>query len=687
MSHLLFEDISSVLSEEYLEEKADVKAMIADFDQDALSNAIHDAIKELDPEAEVGGNLDNVTSRVVSVLMDQAPIIQNNFQREDRVVWAIKFLKFQLLCSVGSTAGTWYNGKRFTADQMSVELFKKVFSKMNFMKKLQKTQGRDSVEQEYTAFGTGGTYPPMRATVLLGALERYLETGIKAIEDFVWDPSLTYTYLKRELEGIYEDYKEQLKGWARVDEDDGDKIIIAYKPEKLYWFNLNKAYCSREQEAAGHCGNQPREFSGDNLYSLSTLKKVGKEWYRYPHVTVVLEDTGLLGEIKGRGNTTPHEKYGDKLVDLCLLPEVKGIGEARWQEEDNWTWEHFTPEQQERILDKKEDFITNGSNESVPNRWRDGEVTADQMEDWLEENVHLDYNSIIEVTSESIEIEYLADVSDIFGQMEEDIDNQIAILIAQHTDITDGKFPVAPKDFAHEMCHFLRTNASMRAAVKSFKDKLGKKVDSGEWLRRHYAKLRGHDKFLDQTIDKKFGTVLKQKEFDFIEDSEATRAAWSKVAKEAKNMDIFDTPEFEKLLLNACSAVYEMIKMEVYVPGTDVSWPRFRNADDIPFTFNSPTAIFEPYEFDDHDFEQDVAMPFKYALDQNLEENAANTDFKIHSGYAPYITELWDYCYGENEENYLERKFSSKDEDVEDTYKKERIVQAIYKVLTGKDYP
>lgn len=110
MSHLLFEDVSSVLSEEYLEEKANVKAMIADFDEEKLKSAIFDAVKSADPDGSINGNLDHVISKVVTALQEYAPQIQDMLEREDRVVWAIKNLKLGLLSSIASTADNWYSG-------------------------------------------------------------------------------------------------------------------------------------------------------------------------------------------------------------------------------------------------------------------------------------------------------------------------------------------------------------------------------------------------------------------------------------------------------------------------------------------------------------------------------------------------------------------------------------------------
>lgn len=689
MYHLLFEDINSVLSEEYLEEKADVKAMIADFDRDALNNSIHNAIKELDPEAEVGDKLYNVITTVVGILQEEAPRIQDNFEREDRVVWAIKFLKLHLLCSVGSTAGTWYKGNRFTPDQMSVELFKNVFSKMNFMKKLQKTQGRDSVEQEYTAFGTGGTYAPLRIKEMLVNLLRYLETEIKPILDFVWDPKLTYTYLKRELEDIYEDYKKQLKGWAPVDEDGGDKIVIAYKSEKMYWFDLQRPSCSLEGDAAGHCGNSPRSNTNDNVYSLSTLKKVGKDWYRYPHITVVLEEDGLLGEIKGRGNTTPHDKYGDKLVDLCLLPEVDGIGEARWEEGENWMWDHFTEEQQKRILDVKPDFISSQSKDSPAKEWLNGSNDAESMREWLDEHVHLNYNNIINVAGDHIEIEYTTDPSDVYSNFENDISRDIGQLIYDSAQEEEEYWSIEPEDFAHEISIFVKSNASVRAGISNLKDKFSDDIDYGSWLYRHYANLRGFDKTLDKAIDQKFGTILNQKEFDFIEDNEATRAAWEKVSREIDNkLDIFDNNQFKNMLIAACRVVYETLKKSVYVPG-DATWPTFETEDDIPFSYENITSKFYVHDFDmGWDGPEEYSSIFSSTLDEPLENILGDYDYEnIEDSDQRYILDLWYYCFGEDPERYLDFKYSSADPDREDKYKKKRMVAVIYKAITGKNHP
>jgi hypothetical protein len=703
MPHMLFEDINSVLSEEYLEEKADVKAMIADFDQDSLSNAIHNAIKELDPEANVGGNLDAVTSKVVSVLQQEAPRIQNNFQREDRVVWAIKFLKFHLLCTVGSTTGTWYKGKRFTPDQMSVELFKNVFSKMNFMKKLQKTQGRDSVEQEYTAFATRGTYIPLRAQEMLGNLLRYLETEIKPILDFVWDPKLTYTYLKRELEDIYEDYKVDLEGWTLVDEEAGDKIIIAYKSEKMYWFDLQREICRSEADAAGHCGNEPgdgsRVGSGDNIYSLSSLKKVGNDWYRYPHVTAILERDGYIGEIKGRQNKAPIPKYGEKLVDLFLLPSVVGIGRARWVEDSNWTWDDFTEEQQQRILAEKDEFDATGEHRdesevhgsvSAAANWLNGDGDADAMEEWLDEHVYLNYNSITKVTNDTISIEFNTDVSDVYRVLEDDIFAYFGELITEHT-AQDGEelddAGTDPVDFAREACLFLSGNASVRAAVQSFKNEFKDNIQYGEWLRRHYANLRGSDKALDKLIDTKFGTILNQKEFDFIEDSEATRAAWAKVVKEAKAFDIFDNELFENLLVNASRAVYSAMMESAYTPG-DSEWPKFERKDDIPFAYDNIKSNFYTSDFDEYGFDDDEYRHlFASTLDQSLEDNVAQYDFTVNGAYENYIIDLWEYCFGTENERYMDRRLSSRDPETVDEYKKKEYARAIYKALSGKEHP
>lgn len=698
MSHLLFEDINSVLSEEYLEEKANVKAMIADFDEEKLKNAIFDAVKAADPDGSINGSLDRTIGKVVTALQEYAPRIQDMLEREDRVVWAIKYLKLSLLSSIVSLVDSWYSGAN--KPRIVTILWDDVFSKMNFVKKLIKSWGRAFTQVFYERKSNLGVYvyTPREAMGDIELLERVLRSGIKPVEDYVWAPELTYNDLYMALDEIIDEHKKQLKGWAPVDEEAGDKIIIAYKSEKLYWFDLQRPSCSLEGDAAGHCGNSPRSNTDDNVYSLSTLKKVGKSWYRYPHITAVLEGDGLLGEIKGRGNTTPHEKYGDKLVDLCLLPEVKGIGEARWEEEENWTWDHFTEEQQQRILDEKEDFTYGEGRSDVAQNWLDGEGDAEAMAEWLDDNVYLNYNSITNVTSDTISIEFSTDVSDVYRVFEDEIFGAFGDLIVEHVtesssedvkaNLLSGEKvqpDVYPEDFAREVCLFLSGNASVRAAVQSFKNEFKDNIQYGEWLRRHYANLRGSDKALDKLIDTKFGTILNQKEFDFIEDSEATRAAWAKVVKEAKEFDIFDSELFENLLINASRAVYSAMMESAYSPG-DAEWPKFERRDDIPFAYNNIKSDFYSINFDAYGWD-DIAHMFSAELDQNLVDNLDTSEFSVNGRYEDYIIDLWEYCFGTENERYMAPRLSSRDPETVDEYKKKEYTHAIYKALSGKEHP
>jgi hypothetical protein len=669
MSHLLFEDINSVLYEEYLEEKADVKAMITDFDRDALNNAIHNAIKELDPEAEVGNNLNNVISKVVGVLQEEAPQIQDNFEREDRVVWAIKFLKFHLLCSVGSTTETWYKGKRFTPDQMSAELFKNVFSKMNFMKKLQKTQGRDSVEQEYTAFGTGGRYTPLRIKQMLGNLLRYLETGIKPILDFVWDPKLTYTYLKRELEDIYEDYKKQLKGWAPVDEDAGDKIIIAYKSEKMYWFDLQRPSCSLEGDAAGHCGNSPRSDTNDNVYSLSTLKKVGKDWYRYPHITAVLEDDGLLGEIKGRGNTTPHGKYGDKLVDLCLLPEVDGIGRARWEEGENWMWDHFTEEQQKRILDVKPGFMVGESGDIVYRGWVDGTVSGGEFEEWLRENIELNYTEIQSVDGDDIITKPGYDVSDVYRQAEDGLHENVERCLQEYVDEHgDDEWDITEDDrvddFKREVFYMFYTNNTWSGAKSNFQKIFGDSVDTTAFYTRLYEGLRGMDDSLDEAVEKIGGDFSK-----------------------VKNLSIFDTPHFDSLFYDMTKELYEYLEENTHAQRGRIDMEISANMGQSSFAYNDFYILTDKGEIDDiirHDDINDdngnpnIKLAIQIALDYDLFDMTDPDDYpdfgQSNSGEYDAVGAFWMFHFGKDAGTFTGNL-------------RRRSIGRMYKQITGKNHP
>jgi hypothetical protein len=93
--------------------------------------------------------------------------------------------------------------------------------------------------------------------------------------------------------------------------------IITYK-NGYAWFDLSRPYCKMEGDAMGHCGNSASFFKDDTVLSYRAVKKSAGTTMARPSLTFILNSDGYLGEMKGRANEKPKEKYHDAIVDLLL---------------------------------------------------------------------------------------------------------------------------------------------------------------------------------------------------------------------------------------------------------------------------------------------------------------------------------------------------------------------------------
>ena len=95
------------------------------------------------------------------------------------------------------------------------------------------------------------------------------------------------------------------------------------------WVSLNRGVCGKEAQAMGHCGGIDTG-KGDNILSLRTASNV-------PHLTFI-ENDGILGEMKGRGNAKPDPKYHQPIIELLKLKRIKSVkGDNKYKPEDNFS--------------------------------------------------------------------------------------------------------------------------------------------------------------------------------------------------------------------------------------------------------------------------------------------------------------------------------------------------------------
>ncbi len=190
---------------------------------------------------------------------------------------------------------------------------------------------------------------------LMTNLTHFLSMSIPQIEATVWN-----TQSPREL---LDQFKREEDDWKEANKE---KNVIRYQegsePEKIMefndgyaWFDLEKHYCSTEARAMGHCGNQ----GGDSSHTVLSLRKLTKsangETYWYPVLTFIFDpDSGLLGEMKGRGNDKPAARYHPYIIALLKDYEpITGIKGGGYKPENNFKMADLDDEDREELQELK----------------------------------------------------------------------------------------------------------------------------------------------------------------------------------------------------------------------------------------------------------------------------------------------------------------------------------------------
>lgn len=111
------------------------------------------------------------------------------------------------------------------------------------------------------------------------------------------------------------------------------------------WYDLETPSCEQEAKAMGHCGNAGGTY-GETVLSLR--RKVADRKYR-PSLTFILDDDGMLGEMKGRGNEKPNSKYHAAITALLKDPRIKGIVGGGYKPENNFAMSDLEDDQRKEL--------------------------------------------------------------------------------------------------------------------------------------------------------------------------------------------------------------------------------------------------------------------------------------------------------------------------------------------------
>lgn len=139
---------------------------------------------------------------------------------------------------------------------------------------------------------------------------------------------------------------------AIVEIQDDDEIIIDFG-DGYAWWNLNRGSCNFEAKAMGHCGNAGTR-GDDTILSLrrKTMGKDNQESWS-PVATFILDGDGVLGEMKGRFNDKPDEKYHPYIIRLLEDDIIQGIKGGGYLPQNNFNMRDLDSEDYDDLVEKK----------------------------------------------------------------------------------------------------------------------------------------------------------------------------------------------------------------------------------------------------------------------------------------------------------------------------------------------
>ena len=172
---------------------------------------------------------------------------------------------------------------------------------------------------KFESTGEDATMAIVQVNYFIDSLEHYLSLPIPEIQNYKYD-NKTRSDVLQDFKTFEDEWKKSRVEWIDITDELKEGTItpiITYK-NGYAWFDLSRPYCKMEGDAMGHCGNSASFFKDDTVLSYRAVKKSAGTTMARPSLTFILNSDGYLGEMKGRANEKPKEKYHDAIMDLLL---------------------------------------------------------------------------------------------------------------------------------------------------------------------------------------------------------------------------------------------------------------------------------------------------------------------------------------------------------------------------------
>lgn len=338
--------------------------------------------------------LELITTRDAQELLK---FVRKNLKRNDRIVWWLKWYRILKLT----------DGIQQTQDNPENPALIKMQKMLDKATKMPGSTNPRDVRAFYANFGQDARTN----------LNHYISMmdQVPAMDNIVWDASLTPHLLMRELDKKESEWQQAAKQEIDVDQYDDPnyagrspwKKVIDYGEQA--WVLIDKDYCELEGDAMGHCGNQ--QGGRDRGGRILSFRTIINDTRQKPHLTFIISADGKLGEMKGRANEKPAEKYHKVIVDLLLSDMVTGITGGGHDPSNNFSVNELSDEMQETLISKKPVFA------SMKYKVKNGIATNDDFDALREEfsayNFGNDADFAVDISSNSVTLGSFNDMDDI----------------------------------------------------------------------------------------------------------------------------------------------------------------------------------------------------------------------------------------------------------------------------------
>ena len=155
----------------------------------------------------------------------------------------------------------------------------------------------------------------------------------------------------RTLYNLFSSYEQAWKEKAKslIKPLPQDTVWMQF-PDGWAWWLLPRACCDDESRAMGHCGNSPMRGRTDvRILSLRQPVRRGQTTYWEPHCTFILHDGGVLGEMKGKNNDKPTQRYHNYIVALLKDRRIAAIAGGGYLPEHNFAFDDLTEAQKAEV--------------------------------------------------------------------------------------------------------------------------------------------------------------------------------------------------------------------------------------------------------------------------------------------------------------------------------------------------